>query len=147
MKAMVRHGATALMVLFLLITLYFAGKAYTGLSAFFLAEEEAIADGVDWKVAEGSWGRYYLEGDYHFKAEAKEFTGQTILKEPVFLNRQSAQDWIEKVRKIPQTVYYEQSNPERSTLERKIPMKEIFSASLLLVAMVYLALLRKKAIA
>ncbi|CRX38847.1 hypothetical protein [Estrella lausannensis] len=147
MKVMVRHGATALLVIFFLISLYYAGKAYTGLSTFFLAKEEAIADRVDWKVWEGSWGRYYLEGSYRFKADSKEFSGQTVLREPVFLNKQSAEVWIEKLRKIPQAVFYDRSSPDRSTLQRKIPMKEIFSASLLLIAIAYLVLLRKKAVA
>lgn len=145
MNRVVRHGAALLMALFFLIALYYAGKAYTGLSAFMLAKKETVADRVDWKVAEGSWGRYYLEGLYRFKAGSKEFSGETILKEPVFLNRRSAEEWIGKLQKSPHAVFYEESYPERSTLEKTIPMKEIFSSTLLLIAMGYLSVLRKKA--
>lgn len=146
MKDIVRHGAAVMIAAVLLFALFYLVRAYSGLTTYYFTTDETIAERVEWRIAEGSWGRYYLEGEYRFQWEGKEYSGSTIMREPVFLNRKSAEEWTRKLSKDAPAIFFDKSHPERSTLERKIPMKEIVSAALLLISVGYLFALRKKTV-
>jgi len=99
-----------------------------------------------WEVEEESSNRYVLTASYSFEANGQTFHGFTRFERPAFLNSDSA---IAAVREAvaapkPLPVWFDASNPDRSSLEKKPVGSLLFRAVLSLGVLIHFVMLRKK---
>jgi hypothetical protein len=124
--------------------IYFSYRAFEGLFLFVRTQNCTIADKASFAAVVGSWGRYYLEGTFQFDLKGTLYEGKTRLTDSVYINRPYAEEKAAAAAHNKWRVYFDAKNPKWATLERKIPFREIFSAFLLWVSLVYIASLKRK---
>lgn len=113
---------------------------YTGYAGFKvwnysrLDRQTAVQD-IHWTVTMHSDEAFIPHARYHFTVKGKIYEGQTLWKE-TYLNEWTAQEAIKRIQE-PITVWYDESSPEHSTLEKVFPFKESFSAVSLWIICLY----------
>ena len=79
---------------------------------------------IDWTVKERASDRYTLNGNYLYKVKEMIYSGETQLKMPVFKNREAAEKYIKEISKEKKTVWYSSRQPEDSSIQRELPIKD-----------------------
>lgn len=122
------------LALIALVTLYYSGLALQSVANYYSFTESSVVKRVDWTAVEKGEDRYVIEGEFIFLGEEY----KTTLHHPVFANRWSAEEYVEKQQgKGPWRVWYPAKNPEEVTLQKIFPTKKCVSAAVLAAILLY----------
>lgn len=109
---------------------------YTG-NALFKAYQYGILDSktkvglIDWSVKPLSDESFVLVADYQFMNNQSSEKGQTTFLDKKYWNEWAAMQAIPEVASENLYVWYSSSNPHKSALQKKFPLKECISAAVL----------------
>ena len=113
---------------------------------FFLnLNKEKIATITKWTISSEKEKKFYLTAHYTFDFADKTYDGKTRFSY-FYLNLPSAQDALKEIAANEQTIYFDSQHPQRSTLEKNLPIKKSFYTLITLSVFFYFILLRKKAL-
>jgi hypothetical protein len=112
------------------IALWYSGVALVGVCKFSLLNTQTSAEVMRWQVREISSSRFAVEADYQFTVKDVTYHGKTKFENPQFLNRFAAENYIANIGAKPWKMWYRESNPTRSSLEREFPQKNCLQALL-----------------
>jgi hypothetical protein len=107
----------------LVVTLWFLGRAGSGLWCYWQLEASAPAHVHKIKVCQLSESSYKLKVYYTF-LQGK-VRGSMIMGTPYYMNRSSAEKAAERMKGQFLQAYYDPSKPSHSSLEKKFPWKDI----------------------
>ncbi len=119
------------------IALWFASVASIRVVKFSLYNAHSSAEVVKWQVHEVSASRFAVEAEYHFSVKGIAYGGKTKFEKPQFLNRFAAENYIANIGSKSWKMWYRESNPQYSSLEREFPRKHCLQAFLTLGVFVY----------
>lgn len=114
------------------VSFILAVQHYVSLSA------EAPVISSQWSFEEVSADQYLPRAKYQFKIDGEVYAGETLLTQPGTRNPGSAKELIRDLREQQWTAWYDPSHPERSSLQKSLPIKECLSAVTLLGVFAYL---------
>lgn len=137
-----------LLTVLALIVLIFSGITVHRVLNYYYLDASVPAERVDWSIMELKKHSVFelvglgeelfaLKGDYAFTVADKPFLGSSTLDDPLFRNLYAAQQELAAVRTKPAKVWYNSSNPAYSSLQKKFPLKECLSASILFGLLLY----------
>jgi len=95
-----------------------------------------------WNVKEKSESEYLLDASYTFDYKGVKYSASTVFRQPLFLNRPTAERAIVTLRTKPWAAWFDPSNPERSTLQRYFPFQEGIKLFLCVIVTIYFVVLR-----
>jgi len=98
---------------------------------------------IKWQITSVKDKSFFLTAFYTFEVSHKIFEGKTRFIPP-YLNLPSAQNALKDLSKDNWIVFFNESNPKKSTLQRNIPIKKSIYALLLYGILFYFMLLRKR---
>lgn len=90
-----------------------------------------------WELHEKSNGKFYLSSSYHFFWNEKKYFEKTNFFRNIFLNEKSAKEWMEKEHQKEWQVWFDPENPQRSSLEKIFPLKELFKGAFVSFVFLY----------
>lgn len=128
--------------LFLLIavgiaTAWYSGKAVYHLYSYYRLQNHTEATVTDWKVKEIKSDAFVLEATYFFRLKGEEILATDFLIDPIFRNHYAAEQSIPKFAKKSWIVWFDPTNPHYSSLQKKFPTKECWSAGMMLALATY----------
>lgn len=131
-----------LLMISAVIALWFSGIALVGVFKFSLLNTQSTAEVLRWQVRELSSSRFAIEADYQFKIDEITYHGKTKFENPQFLNRFAAENYISSLSSKSWKMWYKDSNPTRSSLEREFPQKSCLQALLTVGVFAYFFFIR-----
>lgn len=120
-----------------IVTAWFALSALYLIYHYARLSDHTSPTNIQWSVEEITDERFLLNGHYHFKVEEKNYSGETLITSPHFLNKWAAEQSINDFEKLKWEVWYSHRNPEYSSLQKNFPYKEVLSALLLAGVLAY----------
>ena len=96
----------------------------------------------EWSIKENSESEYLLCALYNYDYKGVKYSSSTVFRQPLFLNRPTAERAIVTLRTKPWTAWFDPSNPERSTLQRYFPFQEGIKLFLCIIVAIYFVVLR-----
>ncbi len=121
-----------------LCTLWYTVTAVLAVQQYLAESATAMATERHWTIEEVDSDFFLPHLSYHYHVGNAVYNGKTTLPRPAARNAEGAQDLIRSLEKEPWTVWYDPSHPERSSLQKSLPIKECLSAATLLGVFVYL---------
>lgn len=122
---------------------WFGGKAIFELWTYYSLGKYAPASVQEWTIEEiGS--RCFVTAHYTFELQGKTYQGATRFKDPVFLNRFSAEEGVKKWRELSWYAWYNLQKPEKSSMQKLFPYKSCVYAAIILGVFLYLQALSRK---
>ena len=119
-----------LLVLSGAIALWFSGNALVGVWNYARLNAKTSAEVIHWQVRELSPSHFSLEADYQFTVQGVVYRGKTIFETPRFLNRYAAESYVITLDAKRWRMWYKQSDPTYSSMEREFPKKNCLQALL-----------------
>lgn len=110
--------------------------------AYLRADQRSRAAIYSWEVKEKSGSEYLLYAQYSFDYKGVKYESSTLFKQPIFLNRPSAEKAILDLQDKPWSVWLDPANPSFSTLQRYFPFQEGIKAALCVLVTIYFVFLR-----
>jgi hypothetical protein len=107
------------------ITLFYSGIALYRYYAYVSLSGQARPTAMEWNILKETDSQYIIETPYQFSVSNKTYTGKTVWEEKNYLNEYAAQEAIEDANGNTWVVYYNPRDPEKSSLERRLPVKEV----------------------
>jgi len=136
------HLWWAFLAFIALPTVYFTWVCVHSLQDYYAHTDMAQPIHIDWNYEQiGRGGTYAPVAHYTFQAQGKVIAGDTALSEPLFRDAWVADDVLNRLRSRSWKVWYQTSHPEHSTLDRRFPWKECFTAVALLGLFFYFLVL------
>lgn len=133
-----------LLVLSATCALCFSSIAITGIWKYVFLSTKTVSEITKWQVREHSLSRFVLEADYRYTVQGVVYQGNTVFEAPQFLNRYSAENYITGLEATRWQVWYIESNPSYSSMEREFPKKKCLQAILTIGVFVYFYFVRNK---
>lgn len=127
----------AFLIAIALIVAWYCGVALFKLYRYNVLTAQAPAGNIQWSVKTLSDEEYIVHAHYAFAAAGKNYTGETDFIDEVFLNAWAAEQALSKYSAKTWTVWYQPGNFNHSTLQKKFPTKECWSAGVMLALMLY----------
>lgn len=90
---------------------------------------------ITFSVHEAASDKFFLQANYTFTIEGKEYEGSTLLRSKLYRNRTSAEQATATQEPLP--VFYNPKNPAYSTLQKSVPFKECLYTAILIGLLVY----------
>lgn len=112
------------------IACWFVAVASMGLWNYFSMSETALATITHVQIKELSSSRFALETAYQYTVKGTEYSVQTVLRSPQFLNRFTAENELPAWKGRQCRVFYQKKNPKKSRLEKSFPTKQCLHAIL-----------------
>jgi hypothetical protein len=119
------------------IALWFSEIAAVGMWKFFRFNAQVPAKVLNWQVKELSSSRFAVEAEYRFEVNGDSYSGKTIFKNPQFLNRFAAENYMKINGAKSRETWYRPGNPKHNTLEKEFPQKQCLQALLTLGVFIY----------
>jgi 4-amino-4-deoxy-L-arabinose transferase-like glycosyltransferase len=132
----------ALVILTALVSIWFLSKALWQLWGYFSLNAQTKAEVFEWKVVEKSSAQFRIEAQYHFHVQDIRHEGKTQFSDLSFLNPYAAEGAIDKLKHQDWTAWYNQNDPNKSSLQKIVPFKACFHAILTLGVLVYFFFLK-----
>ena len=104
--------------------LWFGGKGLASWLGYARLTEYAPASVQSWEVKEKG-SKYLLVARYTFEVQGKTYEGTCQFREPIFLNRLSAEQERDAWGNRPWFVWYSPSSPQFSSLQKLFPYKSL----------------------
>lgn len=120
-----------------LTVFWFTGSSLYKYYQYANLDSSVIAKHTLWSIHHQSSDVYLLKADYSFVVDNQEYSGNSLLHDPSFRNPWAAESTMKQYTQKPWTVWYSSKNINNSSLEHKLPWKEIISAGILWVLLAY----------
>ena len=104
--------------------LWFGGKAAFELWNYFELQDHTQAEISSLKIEEKSASKFLIAAVYTYEWKGKIYHGNTLFKEPAFLNRLSAEDELRSWKNYRWAAWFNPSKPENSSLQKLFPYKD-----------------------
>ena len=127
----------AFLIAVFLIVLWYSGTALYRTYNYSRLTAKTTPTSIKWDVLELSDDEFVMEGNYTFEVKGKTFEGNTPLKNSIYKNRWAVEEDLPKMDKVKWGVWYNPSNPDYSSLQKKFPVKECLSAVFMWVLFLY----------
>ncbi|MEC7840263.1 MAG: hypothetical protein VX777_09525 [Chlamydiota bacterium] len=114
-----------------LAVLWFTWGTAIKIYDYFSYKEYSKALNVRWKKEKIDTDHYLLTATYSFKHHGKNHEGEMLFEKPVYQNPWAAEQAITMNTAKPWRVWFSPSQPSRSTIIKKFPMKEAASTVIL----------------
>lgn len=124
------------------IALWFSVMALWGAWKYIELDAKAAAKINGMQVEEKGSSCFILRAQYSYKANQKLYSGETRFSNPCYLNRAHAEDDLKKMQGFSWEVWYKNSDPSISSLQRNFPFKTCIYAILTLGVFIYFFILR-----
>lgn len=123
------------------IFLWFSIKAFIDLNSFYRLTNETKAS-IEKVAIKNFKNKYFkIEVTYSFTASnIKYFNSKTLKK--VFINKYVANEFIQEYSKRDLIVYYNNTNPKISDIEKSFPIKTIIYATVTTLIFLYFVILK-----
>lgn len=123
-------------------TLFFTWSSIHSLCDYYDHTEIAPPIHISWSYEQiGQNDTFAPMARYTFQVDGKEYSGETMLSEPLFRDEWVAEEVLNSLKNRTWKVWYQASHPEHSTLEKRFPAKELFSAIALIALLGYFTIL------
>jgi Protein of unknown function (DUF3592) len=119
------------------IVLWYCGVALYRYYQYITLSEASKAANIEWSVKALSDEQYVVDAHYTFLVKGERYSGDTVFRDEVFLNAWAAEQELPKFSSQAWQVWYQPSNLNHSTLQKKFPLKECISAGVLLGLFLY----------
>jgi hypothetical protein len=120
-----------------IITAWFAFSSLYLIYHYVRLSEHTMPTDIQWSVQEISDERFLLNGRYDFKVNDKNYSGETLITSPYYLNNWAAEQGINDFKNLKWKVWFASNNPEYSSLQKNFPFKEGLSTLLLAAVLAY----------
>ena len=124
------------------IATWFAGKAFFDLFQYSLLNASTEAKIHKWEVNEIGSSTFGVVAHYAYRIGDQRYESRSMLKEPYFLNKISAENEIKKFSTRTWKVWYNKRDPGRSSLQKIFPFKKLFYSLLALGVFIYFCILK-----
>lgn len=125
------------------ISLWFCVQASLLLVPYWRLSEEAHGYVDNFSIQELSPEKYAVKAFYHYQVGDLTYQGETTFKAPIFLNREAAEQHIQKHwHENKWGVWYSPQKPSYSSLQKLFPFKALFNAVLSVGVLFYFVWLR-----
>lgn len=94
-------------------------------------------DQIQWSVKQEKEDRFFVQAHYEFDVEKQKYSGETLFFNDVYWNSWAAEDAVKFYQNKEWQVWYSLNNPQHSSLQKNFPLKELISASVLWLLLVY----------
>jgi len=125
------------------VFVFFLGKAAWQVKEYIQLDAKTWTSSCFLEVEEKNPSSYAMIATYHFVVEGKEFTSKGEFAKPYFLNRLAATKAVERLHGQSWEVFYRESCPQVSSLQRNFPFLACIHAFLVGAIGVYFFFLKK----
>jgi len=126
-----------------LAILFCANIGYSGMALYHyysyqrLTNQTFVISSMNWNVIQHAEDDFTLEAKYKFPIHEKTYEGTTAWPKEHYLNQWAAEERTKHTPSGKWKVWYDQSNPNHSSLEKQFPYKESISAAILWALFLY----------
>jgi hypothetical protein len=123
---------------------YFTCKSANQLYCYNRLQSQQLCRVKKWDIKKNSDNKYSLIAYYNFKTDKKNYDGKTEFFSHIYLNHSAAFDSLKILSKKKWQVWYSQKNPNISSIEKKLPYKNLTYTVMNIGIFFYFIMLRKK---
>jgi len=128
----------AFLAVVFLITLWYTGTAAYRYYFYSRLTERAPLVSIQWNVKEKASDQYIIEASYRFSLGNESYFGTTTWPNDTFRNSWAAEMAIkQEYSQKPWKIWFDPSNPNHSSLQKRFPFKESISAGFLWILFFY----------
>lgn len=127
----------AFLLMIFLVALWYTVIAAYRYHSYFKLTDQVRVNSIEWDVKEVADDEFYLEARYTFVVKDRSFSGKTSWPTEFYRNRWAAEKDQPYFTKQYRVVWYDQNNPDHSSLQKKFPFKECISAIFLWALLLY----------
>ncbi|MEI8365335.1 MAG: hypothetical protein WCF65_02860 [Parachlamydiaceae bacterium] len=120
-----------------LATLWYSCIAAYRYYSYSRLDGHAETSTISWIIEEHATDTFTLKANYQFTANQAVHHGTTRYPDDNYLNQWAAEQAAKSNTKHPWTVWYDQSHPDTSSLQKNFPFKECLSAIILWGLLLY----------
>lgn len=117
------------------ITVWFSSQAASELFFYFRLNSQTPVEEIHWEVVKIADETFDLSATYSYKIREKIYQGKTTLSS--YRNPWAAKEALTIHQKRPWQAWYDAKAPQKSSLERTFPTKQVVSAILMLMLLFY----------
>jgi hypothetical protein len=110
------------------LALWFSGMALYEVWGYCRLAARAPGTVEHWEVVERSSSSFAIRASYLFRVCGQERRGETLFREPYYLNPMSAACAVEQLQSRPWEVWFCPKDPSLSSLQRFFPWKKVIHA-------------------
>ncbi len=99
--------------------------------------QQAEITSIEWTIKKTWRGKFYLQAQYLFLVKGIAYKGQTEFTDEFYINPWAAEQKINHFKKAKGKVWHSLHPASYSTLQKKFPTKECYSAAILMGLLVY----------
>lgn len=125
-----------------LVSIWFFGLAVSKLWEYYSLNASTKGVEVRWTVIQAPSAKFAIEAFYHFQVAEKVYEGKTSFADPLFLSPLAAETAIKEIEQKQWDVWYNQSNPNKSSLQKLFPFKACIHFLLTFAVVLYFFFLR-----
>jgi hypothetical protein len=126
-----------LLIALTLVVVWFATIAFYQLYQYLRLSYYTKPSQIEWSVKEITDELFHAEAHYEYSVNGKNYSGTTDFDNVAFRNGFAVEKALPEYKKKNWLVWYDSSNIEYSTLQKKFPIKECLSAILLVALLIY----------
>jgi hypothetical protein len=120
-----------------LIVAWYCAVAFYKIYFYSKLNAETQTVSIQWGIKMLSDEQYTIQADYTFDVDGKIYQGHTNFRDEIYMNEWSAEQAILKDKKKLWKVWYQAGYFDHSTLQKKFPTKECYSAGVMLALLLY----------
>ena len=116
---------------------WYCGVALFRIYRYTQLKAQAPASNVHWGTQALSGDQYLIKATYAFTVDGKTYPGESVFEDEIFMNKWAAEQTIPKYSYQTWNVWHQPDNFVHSTLQKKFPSKECYSAGAMFVLLIY----------
>ena len=120
-----------------LTTLWFVAVASFRLYQYENLNRQIHTTTISWDINKKQEDLYTLTANYTYKINNKLYAGKTEFSSDFYRNNWAAEEMIKDFSKSPWLIWYDKQSPDHSSLEKRFPFKEFFSALAIFCLLLY----------
>lgn len=110
---------------------------------FYQLDEKTPLENITWDIYSKNEETHLFKTSYSYTFQGNHYTGDYLFKKPVFINVLGAKHALEEFSQGYKEAWVSSQHPDRSSLEKHYPLKELVSTAVLWAIFVYFLLLPK----
>ncbi len=119
------------------VLLWFSWKAFFNLYQYTSLTASTKTSSIHWIIEQKASDKFYVQARYTFVVDGKNGHGQTTFTKHLYRNRSATEQAISNPSNDPWNVWYNPSNLNHSTLQKKFPFKECLYAAIVWGVFIY----------
>lgn len=120
-----------------LITAGYCGSALYKIYRYVVLTKQTTPENLRWGVQALSDDQYLIKVNYDFQVNGSVYPGETDFTDRVYMNPWAAEQETPKYSYKKWNVWYQPRNYQHSTLQKKFPAKECYSAGAMIILLLY----------